>query len=154
MLTLNGSQVKLYHSYSHQSWPQPNSYIKQVLNIAHSGSVEKNGATETQLVYRTGYGLDIRGNVVQCQTCTRELSFCDCPDWLRKVTTSPHLVSRLKISAAILCNNIFKLQKRAIIIIMNADNRSRRELFKKLNILPLYSQYILSLLLFVVKIRM
>jgi hypothetical protein len=98
--------------------------------------------------------LDIRGNVVQCQTGTRELSFCDCPDWLRKVTTSPHLVSRLKISAAILCNNIFKLQKRAIIIIMNADNRSRRELFKKLNILPLYSQYILSLLLFVVKIRM
>jgi len=35
---------------------------------------------------------------------------------------------------------------------MNAGNRvSCRELFKKLNILPLYSQYILSLLLFVVK---
>jgi hypothetical protein len=35
---------------------------------------------------------------------------------------------------------------------MNADNRvSCRELFKKLNILPLHSQYILSLLLFVVK---
>jgi hypothetical protein len=49
-------------------------------------------------------------------------------------------------------NNIFKLQKRAIRIIMNADNRvSCRELFKKLNILPLHSQYILSLLLFVVK---
>jgi hypothetical protein len=49
-------------------------------------------------------------------------------------------------------NNIFKLQKRAIIIIMNADNRvSCRKLFKKLNILPLLSQYILSLLLFVVK---
>jgi hypothetical protein len=48
--------------------------------------------------------------------------------------------------------NIFKLQKRAIRIIMNAGNRiSCRELFKKLNILPLYSQYILSLLLFVVK---
>jgi hypothetical protein len=49
-------------------------------------------------------------------------------------------------------NNIFKLQKRAIRIIMNAGNRvSCRELFKKLNILPLHSQYILSLLLFVVK---
>jgi hypothetical protein len=49
-------------------------------------------------------------------------------------------------------NNIFKLQKRAIRIIMNAGNRvSSRELFKKLNILPLHSQYILSLLLFVVK---
>jgi len=48
--------------------------------------------------------------------------------------------------------NIFKLQKRAIIIIMNAGNRvSCCELFKKLNILPLYLQYILSLLLFVVK---
>ena len=35
---------------------------------------------------------------------------------------------------------------------MNAGNRlSCRELFKKLNILPLHSQYILSLLLFVVK---
>ena len=49
-------------------------------------------------------------------------------------------------------NHIFKLQKRAITIIMNIDNRvSCHELFKKLNILPLYSQYILSLLLFVVK---
>jgi hypothetical protein len=36
--------------------------------------------------------------------------------------------------------NIFKLQKRAIRIIMNADNKvSWHELFKKLNILPLYS---------------
>jgi len=35
---------------------------------------------------------------------------------------------------------------------MNAGNwQSCRELFKKLNILPLHSQYILSLLLFVVK---
>jgi hypothetical protein len=35
---------------------------------------------------------------------------------------------------------------------MNAGNRvSCRELFKKFNILPLHSQYILSLLLFVVK---
>jgi len=49
--------------------------------------------------------------------------------------------------------NIFKLQKRAIRIIMNVDNSvSCHELFKKLNILPLHSQYILSLLLlFVVK---
>jgi hypothetical protein len=47
--------------------------------------------------------------------------------------------------------NIFKLQKRATRIIMNAGNRvSCHELFKKLNILPLYS-YILSLLLYVVK---
>jgi hypothetical protein len=49
-------------------------------------------------------------------------------------------------------NNIFKLQKRGIRIIMNAGNRvSCHGLFKKLNILPLHSQYILSLLLFVVK---
>jgi len=49
-------------------------------------------------------------------------------------------------------NTIFKLQKREIRIMMNAGNReSCRKLFKKLNILPLYSQYILSLLLFVVK---
>jgi len=48
-------------------------------------------------------------------------------------------------------NNIFKLQKRVIRIIMKVDNRvSCRELFKKLNILPLHSQYILSILLFVV----
>ena len=49
-------------------------------------------------------------------------------------------------------NTIFKIQKRVIRIMMNAGNReSCRELFKKLNILPLYSQYILSLLLFIVK---
>ena len=49
-------------------------------------------------------------------------------------------------------NIIFKLQKRVIRIMMKARNReSCHELFKKLNILPLYSQYILSLSLFVVK---
>ena len=49
-------------------------------------------------------------------------------------------------------NTTFKLQKRVIRTMMNAGNReSCRELFKKLNILPLHSQYILSLLLFVVK---
>ena len=48
--------------------------------------------------------------------------------------------------------NVFIIQKRAIRIMMNADSgQSCRELFKTLNILPLYSQYILSLLLFVVK---
>ena len=48
--------------------------------------------------------------------------------------------------------NIFKLQKRIIRTMMNINNRvSCRELFKKLNILPLQSQYILSLVLFVVK---
>jgi len=47
--------------------------------------------------------------------------------------------------------NIFKLQKRVIRIIMKVDIRvSCRELFKKLNILPLYLQYILSVLLLVV----
>jgi hypothetical protein len=49
-------------------------------------------------------------------------------------------------------NTIFKLQERVIRVMMNAGNReSHRELFKKLNFLPLYSQYILSLLLFLVK---
>jgi len=49
-------------------------------------------------------------------------------------------------------NNIFKLLKRSIRIIMNASSRvSCREFFKKLNILPLHSQYVLSLMLFVVK---
>ena len=49
-------------------------------------------------------------------------------------------------------NTIFKWQTRAIRIIMNAGNRqSCRELFRELNILPLHSQYIFSLSLFVVK---
>ena len=49
-------------------------------------------------------------------------------------------------------NDIFRLQKRAIRIIMNAINRvSCCKLFKKFNILPLHSQYIFSLLFFVVK---
>jgi hypothetical protein len=48
-------------------------------------------------------------------------------------------------------NNIFKLQKMVIRIITNSRNRdSCRELFKELNILPFYSQYIFSLLTFVI----
>ena len=56
------------------------------------------------------------------------------------------------------CNNstdsddIFKIQKRIIRIITNSNkNASCRELFKKLNILPLQSQYIYSILLFIIK---
>jgi len=49
-------------------------------------------------------------------------------------------------------NNVFKLQKRAIRLITNSSNRtSCRRLFKELGILPLQSQYILSLALFVAK---
>jgi len=45
---------------------------------------------------------------------------------------------------------IFKIQKRIIRIITNSDNKiSCRDLFKKLYILPLQSQYIFSLLMFV-----
>jgi hypothetical protein len=46
--------------------------------------------------------------------------------------------------------NIFRIQKRIIRIIMNVKTRdSCRELFKKLKILPMYSHYIFSLILFV-----
>jgi hypothetical protein len=45
-----------------------------------------------------------------------------------------------------------KSKKRIIRINMNSDNKdSCRDLFKKLNILPLQSQYIFSLLMYVVK---
>jgi len=48
-------------------------------------------------------------------------------------------------------SNIFRLQKRIIRIIVGIRGRdSCREHFKKLKILPLQSQYILSLLLFIV----
>ena len=47
---------------------------------------------------------------------------------------------------------IFKIQKRIIRIITNSGNKdSCRNVFTKLNILPLQSQYIFSLLMFVVK---
>jgi hypothetical protein len=47
--------------------------------------------------------------------------------------------------------NIFKLQKRIIRIITNSGNRdSCRHLFTKLDILPFYSQYVFSLLIFVI----
>jgi len=49
-------------------------------------------------------------------------------------------------------DDIFKIQKRIIRIIANSNkNASCRELFKKLNILPLQSQYIHSILLFITK---
>ena len=49
-------------------------------------------------------------------------------------------------------DKIFKLQKRAIRIMTNSNSRtSCHELFKELGILPLCSQYILSLALFVAK---
>jgi hypothetical protein len=51
-------------------------------------------------------------------------------------------------------NCVFKLQKRAIRIIMGArNNDSCREFFKIVKILPLSAQYIYSLLKFVVKNR-
>jgi hypothetical protein len=47
---------------------------------------------------------------------------------------------------------IFKIQKRTIRVITNSWVRdSCHDLFKKLQILPLYSQYVYSLLMFVVK---
>jgi hypothetical protein len=46
----------------------------------------------------------------------------------------------------------FKIQKRTIRIIMNVDNGSScRNLFKQLNILPLKSQYIFSLMMLVAR---
>jgi hypothetical protein len=49
---------------------------------------------------------------------------------------------------------VFKLQKKAIRIIMGAKNNvSRRELFKLLKILPLSAQYIYSLLMYMVNTR-
>jgi hypothetical protein len=49
-------------------------------------------------------------------------------------------------------NDIFKIQKRLIRIIMNSNkNAPCKELFKSLNILPLQSQYIYSILLFITK---
>jgi len=51
-------------------------------------------------------------------------------------------------------NNIFKIQKRIIRIIMNVDSKtSCRNLFKQLGILPLQSQYIFSLMMFMAKNR-
>jgi hypothetical protein len=48
------------------------------------------------------------------------------------------------------CIQVFRMQKEAIRIIMGHGNKeSCRNLFKELNILPLMSQYILSLLTFV-----
>jgi len=50
--------------------------------------------------------------------------------------------------------NVFKIQKRIIRIIINIVRRnSCRQLFKQLQILPLPSQYIFSLLVFVNKNR-
>jgi hypothetical protein len=49
-------------------------------------------------------------------------------------------------------DEIFKTQKRIIRIIMNSSkNASCRQLFKELKILPVQSQYIFSILLFVIK---
>jgi len=49
-------------------------------------------------------------------------------------------------------DKIFKIQKQVIRIITNSRMRdSCRELFKKLEILPLYSQYIFSISVFVIK---
>jgi len=50
------------------------------------------------------------------------------------------------------CDTIFKIKKRVIKIITNSRMRdSCMELFKKLEILPLYSHYIFSISVFVIK---
>ena len=49
-------------------------------------------------------------------------------------------------------DEVFKLQKRAIRIITNSySSTSCRNLFKEQNILPLQSQYVLSLAVYVAK---
>jgi len=49
-------------------------------------------------------------------------------------------------------DKIFKIQERVIRIITNSRKRdSCRELLKKLDILPLYSQYVFSTSIFVIK---
>jgi len=48
-------------------------------------------------------------------------------------------------------NNIFKIKKRIIRIITKSSTETCGQLFKKSEILPLHSQYMFSLLLFVVK---
>jgi hypothetical protein len=49
---------------------------------------------------------------------------------------------------------IYKIKKRIIRIIMNSSNNaSCQQLFKELNILPIQSQHIFSILLFVTKIK-
>ena len=49
-------------------------------------------------------------------------------------------------------DKIFKIQKRVIRIVTSSRTRdSCRQLFKKLEILPLYSQYIYSISIFVIK---
>ena len=51
-------------------------------------------------------------------------------------------------------DKIFKIQKRLIRIIKNSRMRdSSRELFRKLEILPLYSQYIFSISICVIKTK-
>ena len=78
------------------------------------------------------------------------------PQTLRRVYFA-YIYSIMSYSI-IFCGNqwysekIFKIQKRVIRIITNSRMRdSCRELFKKLEILPLYSQYIFSLSIFVIK---
>jgi hypothetical protein len=68
----------------------------------------------------------------------------------------PYMHSIMTYGIIFWCNspygiNIFRIQKRIIRIIMNAKTRdSCGELFKNLKILPVYSQHIYSLSLFVV----
>lgn len=51
-----------------------------------------------------------------------------------------------------LADSVFRMQKRAVRLMMGRGYReSCRDLFKELNILPLRSQYIYSLMMFVIK---
>jgi hypothetical protein len=48
---------------------------------------------------------------------------------------------------------IFKIKKRIIRVIMNSDSKDSCHEFKKLYILPFYSQYIFSILLFFIRYK-
>jgi hypothetical protein len=48
-------------------------------------------------------------------------------------------------------NQIFKIQKRIVVIITKARNKDSCPLFRLLNILPFYSQYILCISILVAK---
>jgi len=85
----------------------------------------------------------------------RTLTFLISPEFLRTVYFS-YFHSIMSYGMIFWGNshhsvNIFKIQKRIIRIITNSNrNDTRHPLFKQLRILPLPSQYIFSILLFVV----
>jgi hypothetical protein len=155
-LTLNLNKTNLVHFA-----------VKLTVNIPDYIELGQNQLINSQIINFLDLTLDytLSWSPHIAQICNKLRSACYIPRILKATLTAQNLKTiyftyfhSIMSDGIIFWGNsadndlIFKFQKRAIRVMTNSSNRTFcRGLFKEMGILPLCSQYILSLMLFVAK---